>query len=176
MTEIESKVVLRRAEPGDGSLIAAIQLASWRATYGLLNPAMVESFDLARTAHNWAEAALEPTRRLRLAEYQATAIGYAFSGPAQDGASGELDAIYLLPTAHGLGAGRLLAQDALTGLAQAGFGECIAWVAQQNTHAHGFYEHLGFRLDGGRDVWRGLPVIRYRRGTGKPDAAERFLS
>ena len=146
-------------------MIARIQLASWRATYGQLNPAMVDGLDLERTTENWAQAAVDTTHRLRLAEYDGTTVGYAFSGSASGEADGvgELDAIYLLPSAQGLGAGRLLVEDALTGLADAGNAECVLWVADQNINARGFYQHLGFRPDTGRDVWRGLPVVRYRR-------------
>jgi GNAT superfamily N-acetyltransferase len=157
--------MLRPAETADGSVIARIQRAAWSATYGHLNPAMVDGLDLERTAENWARAAVDVTRRLRLAEYDGTTVGYAFSGPADGEADGvgELDAVYLLPSAQGLGVGRLLVEDALTGLADAGHAVCVLWVASQNAHARGFYQHLGFRPDAGRDVWRGLPVLRYRR-------------
>jgi ribosomal protein S18 acetylase RimI-like enzyme len=159
------EVILRPAEAADGGVIARIQLAAWRATYGHLNPAMVDGLDLERTTENWARAAVDATHRLRLAEYDGTRVGYAFSGSADGEADGvgELDAVYLLPSAQGLGVGRLLVEDALTGLADAGYAECVLWVADQNTHARGFYQHLGFRPDTGRDIWRGLPVVRYRR-------------
>jgi hypothetical protein len=55
-----------------------------------------------------------------------------------------------------VGVGRLLVEDALSALAGAGYADCLLWVANQNAHARGFYQHLGFRSDGGRDVWRGL--------------------
>ena len=155
----------RPAEVADGGVIARVQLAAWRATYGQLNPAMVDGLDLDRTTDNWARAAVDPTRRLRLAWCDGTAVGYAVSGPADgevDGV-GELDAVYLLPSARALGVGRLLVEDALAGLAEVGFVECVLWMVDQNTHARGFYRHLGFRRDGGRDVWCGLPVVRYRR-------------
>ena len=159
------EIMLRPAEPADGGVIARVQLAAWRATYGDLNPAMVDGLDLERTTDNWARAAIDLTHRLQLAECDDTTVGYAFSGPADGQADsvGELDAVYLLPSAQGLGVGRLLVEDALSGLAGAGFAECLLWVADQNAHARGFYQHLGFRTDGGRDVWRGLPVVRYRR-------------
>ncbi|MBV1849321.1 GNAT family N-acetyltransferase [Catellatospora tritici] len=162
-----SGIVLRAAGAGDGGVIAAVQQAAWRATYGSLNPALVDGLDLVRTADNWARAAAEPTRRLRLAQCGATVVGYALSGQAESEPAGvgELDAVYLLPTAHGLGAGRLLVEDALAGLAGLGCGECVAWVVEANTHARGFYEHLGFRFDGGRDTWRGLDTVRYRVST-----------
>jgi GNAT superfamily N-acetyltransferase len=159
------EITLRPAEIADGGVIARVQLAAWRATYGQLNPAMVDGLDLDRTRDNWARAAVDPTHRLRLAQCDGTTVGYAFSGPADGGADdvGELHAVYLVPSAQGLGVGRLLVEDALTGLAEVGFVECVLWVADQNAHATGFYRHLGFRHDGGRDVWRGLPVVRYRR-------------
>lgn len=157
--------ILRPAAPADGVVIARIQLAAWKATYGHLNPTMVDNLDLERTADNWARAAVDPTRRLRLAMYDESAVGYALSGPAEGLADsvGELDAVYLVPPAHGLGIGRLLVEDALTALAEAGHTECILWVADQNAHARAFYQHLGFDFDNGNDVWRGLPVLRYRR-------------
>jgi ribosomal protein S18 acetylase RimI-like enzyme len=159
------EILLRAAEVADAHVIARIQLASWRATYGHLNPAMVDGLDLERTAGNWARAAVDATRRLRLAEYAGTTVGYAFSGPADGEADGigELDAVYLLPSAQGRGAGRLLVEEAMTGLADAGYTECILWVAEQNARARGFYQRLDFRPDPGSDVWRGLPVVRYRR-------------
>jgi ribosomal protein S18 acetylase RimI-like enzyme len=164
------EITLRRAEPADGGAIARIQLAAWRATYGRLNPAMVDGLDLERTADNWARAAVDPARRLRLAERDGTPVGYALSGPA-DGAPptvGELDAVYLLPSVQGLGIGRLLVEDAVSGLSEAGYSECVLWVADHNTQARGFYRHLGFAPDDGRDVWRGLPVVRYRRSLSAP--------
>jgi hypothetical protein len=42
------EILLRAAEAADGGAIASIQLAAWRATYGHLNPAMVDGLDLAR--------------------------------------------------------------------------------------------------------------------------------
>jgi ribosomal protein S18 acetylase RimI-like enzyme len=159
-------IVLRPAEPADGGLIARIQLEAWTATYGPFAPALIDGFDLARTSENWARAATVETLRLRLAVDDGSVIGYALSGPPEqeepDG-TGVIFAVYLLPSAQGLGAGRLLVEDALAGLAGAGFTECILWVAEQNPHAIGFYEHLGFRADGGRDEWRGVRTVRYRR-------------
>src|SRR6266545_737539 len=134
------ELMLRPAEAADGVVIARIQLAAWRATYGDLNPAMVDGLDLERTADNWAQTANCATHRLQLVQCDGTTVGYAFSGPADGEADsvGELDAVYLLPSAQGLGAGRLLVEDALTGLAEAGFAECLLWVAEQNAHARGF--------------------------------------
>ncbi|MDI1461509.1 GNAT family N-acetyltransferase [Catellatospora sp. KI3] len=160
-------IMLRAAGADDGPAIAAVQQTAWRATYGDLNPAMVDGLDPARTADNWARAAADPARRLRLAERDAKVVGYALSGPAESEPPGvgELDAVYLLPAAHGLGAGRLLVEDALTSLAGLGCDECVAWVVAANTRARGFYEHVGFRPDGGRGIWRGLNTVRYRAST-----------
>jgi GNAT superfamily N-acetyltransferase len=134
------EIVLRPAVAADGGAIARVQLAAWRATYGHLNPAMVGNLDLERTAGNWARAATDPGHRLQVAELDDTMIGYAFSGPAEGQADhvGELDAVYLLPSAQGLGVGRLLVEDALYALAASGHTECLLWVADDNAHARGF--------------------------------------
>jgi GNAT superfamily N-acetyltransferase len=159
------EVVLRSAERADGGEIARVQLAAWRATYGHLNPAMVDAFDIESTAANWARAALDPAHRLQVAVCGGSMVGYAASGPADGvpGSVGELHAVYLLPSAQGLGIGRRLVEDAMTWLAAAGYTRCLLWVADQNTHARGFYQHLGFLPGEDRDVWRGLPVVRYDR-------------
>ncbi|GIE29371.1 N-acetyltransferase [Actinoplanes italicus] len=169
------ETVLRPAGATDGGVIARIQLEAWRATYGHLNPAMVEGLDLDKTSENWARAATGTTHRIRVAVSDGTVIGYAVSGPPESEepeGTGVINAVYLLPSARGIGAGRLLVEDALAGLAASGCTACMLWVAEQNPHARGFYEHLGFRYDGGRDEWRGLPIVRYRR----PLAAERPLA
>jgi ribosomal protein S18 acetylase RimI-like enzyme len=171
------ETVLRPAAATDGGVIARIQLEAWRATYGHLAPALIDGFDLGRTSENWARAAAGTTHRLRLAVSDGTVIGYALSGPPEEDepeGTGVIFAVYLLPAAQGRGVGRLLVEDALTGLAESGFTECMLWVAEQNPHAIGFYEHLGFRHDGGRKQWRGLPVVRYRRAvTAERPAAPR---
>ena len=161
-------VTLRLATPSDAGAIARIQLETWRATYSHLNPSLADGFDLERTASNWAKAAVDPAHRLRLADHDGAPVGYAASGAIEGdeaGGAGELHAVYVLPDAHGLGAGRLLVEDALFGLAQMGYAECVLWVAEQNEAAQGFYRHLGFHADDARDVWRGLPVVRYRVDT-----------
>jgi ribosomal protein S18 acetylase RimI-like enzyme len=158
------KIVLRTADAADGRAIARIQFEAWRATYAHLNSSIVDRFDLDRTADNWAGATVDSTLRVRLADLDDTTVGYALSGPTDppEEGIGAIDAVYVLSSAHGSGVGRLLVEDALTALARSGYAECVLWVADQNAHARGFYEHLGFRDDGGRDTWHDLPVLRYR--------------
>ena len=154
-----SGIVLRPARAADGPVIASVQLAAWRVTYAPLNPVMVRSFDTARTAANWAEAAADPARRVRIAERDGVPVGFA------DSDGGDLDALYVMPEVHGQGVGLLLVEDALGWMAAAGFDVCTVWVAERNTAACAFYRHLGFRDDGGRDGWRGLRIARHRRAT-----------
>ncbi|MBB5868635.1 ribosomal protein S18 acetylase RimI-like enzyme [Allocatelliglobosispora scoriae] len=154
---------LRVAEAADGEAIASIQLVSWEATYGHLNRAMVDGLDLVRTAANWARVAEDPAFRIGLVESGGVPIGCCLSGPAETGPEGELHAVYVLPAAQRLGAGRLLVTDGLAFLAAAGYAECVLWVVDANTNAQGFYRHLGFLAESARDTWRGLPVTRYRR-------------
>lgn len=157
-------LTVRLATPSDGPAIAAVQLATWRATYREWIPEVVASLDPARTAGNWARAARTPGQRVVVADRDGRIVGYAHSGPPDgdvgDPAEHELYALYVLPDAQGAGAGRRLVADALA----AAPGEWVVWSLERYGPARRFYERLGFRLDSGPTrLWRGLTEVRYRR-------------
>ncbi|MEV6522254.1 GNAT family N-acetyltransferase [Longispora sp. NPDC051575] len=159
---------VRAATPQDGPAIAAVQLDTWRATYGAWIPDVVAGLDPDRTADNWARAAVRPGQRVAVAADATGVLGYAWSGPAEeDPALGELHALYVRPAAQGCGAGRLLVADALVWLAAAGYPSCVVWALERHTPALRFYERLGFVPDGGPTrLWRGLTELRHTRPTG----------
>jgi ribosomal protein S18 acetylase RimI-like enzyme len=98
-------------------------------------------------------------------------VGFAHLCPARDDDAspevGEVTAIYLQPENWGRGAGRLLMDQALTALVEAGFSEAVLWVLDTNSRAQRFYRAGGWRADGTAKVddRRGFPLreIRYRR-------------
>src|SRR5437588_3947904 len=110
-------LIVRLATPSDGSAIAAVQFATWRATYQEWIPEVVASLDLTRTADNWARAARAAGQRVVVADRDGQIIGYAHSGPPDgdvgDPAEHELYALYVLPDAQGAGVGRRLVAEAL---------------------------------------------------------------
>jgi 2,7-dihydroxy-5-methyl-1-naphthoate 7-O-methyltransferase len=158
-------LIVRLATPSDASAIAAVQLATWRATYREWIPEVVASLDLARTAANWEQAARTVGQRVVVAERDGQIVGYAHSGPPDgdvgDAAEHELYALYVRPDAQGAGVGRRLVADVLA----AAPGEWVVWSLERYEPARRFYERLGFRIDPGHTrSWRGLTEVRYRRG------------
>lgn len=152
---------VRPAVPADGAAIAAVQLATWRATYGEWIPDVVAALDLDRTAANWARAAVDPDQRVTVAERDGRVVGYAHSGPPDDAddVGRELHALYVLPEQQGGGVGRALVEDAF---AAAGEAAWVVWSLERYAPARAFYERLGFRPDPGRvRTWRGLAELRY---------------
>ena len=59
---------------------------------------------------------------------------------------GEVQALYVLQEAQGLGIGRKLMDAAMQALSA--YESIALWVLKGNEKAIGFYEHYGFRLDG----------------------------
>jgi GNAT superfamily N-acetyltransferase len=99
-------------------------------------------------------------------------IGFASVGPARDTDSdasrtGELAAIYLLPDAWGIGAGRALMEVAISRLNEYGYADATLWVLDSNERARRFYAAAGWTPDGttmvdDRDGYS-LSEVRYRR-------------
>ena len=99
-------------------------------------------------------------------------LGFVGYSPSRDGDAdparvGEIDAIYLLPSAWGKGVGRLLMDEALARLAEARFDRVTLWALDSNVRARRFYEAGGWLADGARkiDDSRGFPIaqVRYKR-------------
>jgi GNAT superfamily N-acetyltransferase len=165
-------MIVRTATQSDGPAIAAVQRATWRATYQEWLPEVVAALDLARTADNWARAATVAGQRVAVMEYGGRIVGYAHSGPPEDSADSadsELYALYVLPQAQGAGIGRRLLADAV---AAAPPGTWLVWALERYEPARRFYERQGFRIDPLRTrLWRGLTEVRYLRTPGSTPTA-----
>ena len=115
------------------------------------------------------EAAPERYHTL-VAEIGDVIVGFAGVGPrdfsTEETRVGELYAIYVLPEIHGRGVGRALMAETVSRLRGAGFGEAVLWVFADNPRTRRFYEHVGWRTDGGKkdEEWLGTtaPAVRYR--------------
>jgi GNAT superfamily N-acetyltransferase len=102
-----------------------------------------------------------------VAEQRGYALGFASLGRAtEDESIGELYAIYVLPDAWGVGAGRALMAETRVRLGGSGFEQAILWVFEDNPRARVFYELAGWHVDGGvkDEEWLGTLAreIRYR--------------
>jgi ribosomal protein S18 acetylase RimI-like enzyme len=181
--------VIRAARVADASQIAVVHVRSWQGAYrGLLPQAYLDGLDPAERVGRWerslAEAANDGGNGVLVADASGTLLGFAGYAPSRDGDAdparvGEIDAIYLLPSAWGKGLGRRLMGAALTRLAEAQFDRVTLWVLDSNVRARRFYEAGGWLADGARKIEesRGFPIaqVRYKRSL-KPSGTGPALS
>lgn len=169
-------VDIREAVAGDAEDIGRVRHASWQVAYSGLVPAdylaglSVDGFVLSARRMLADRAA----RRMvvLVAEVDGVVSGFASVGPSRDddeaeGSVGELYAIYLDPAVWRLGIGSRLQEVALERLREAGYTEATLWVLATNSASRAFYEHTGWRHDGGVSGFEAgaevLDETRYRR-------------
>lgn len=162
---------LRAARLDDATAIGLVHVRSWQATYaGHFPKQFLDALDPAQRADGWRRT-LGRTDRDRQADLVAdlggTVGGFASIGPSRDdGAAGEVYAIYLLPELWGQGLGRQLMTAALESLAGFDFDEATLWVLDGNDRARRFYE-AGGSADGANKIedGPGFPIaeVRYWR-------------
>lgn len=105
-----------------------------------------QPFPTDQTRQRWREFG----GHVRLAELAGRPVGFvAWQGQ-------ELDALYVLPEAAGLGVGSRLLDEAGR--------VSVLWVLEENHAGRQFYEHRGWRPDGASQVFiNGAAGLRYRR-------------
>jgi ribosomal protein S18 acetylase RimI-like enzyme len=175
-------MIIRPAKPEDGPAVAAVRVASWRATYrGIVPDSYLETMN-SNEAH-WCKVASgeEPGVGLCVCEADNLVVGFACYGAArapQFDFSGELYAVYFLPAMIGKGHGAAAMLEAASGLKSLGYSDMILWVIENNERARLFYESFGgtviansrqsFEIDG-TTIWevaygfRPLPEPRANR-------------
>ncbi len=145
---------IRRARPDDAGAIAAVHVAAWRWAYSDLFPAdRLAALDTGRRTKGWRRILEEQTAEVWVAT-NPHVIGFAAVGvgAGRDHVDGydELEAIYLLRSAQGVGVGRALMADVLADMRRRRVPGAFLWVAEGNALAHRFYERAGWRADGAR--------------------------
>ena len=167
-------MVIRRAEPSDGTSIGLVHVRTWQSAYrGLLPQPFLDGLDAHQRGDYWEHYLSEgtpPGEEVVVAEEEGTVVGFASVGPSRDedaNGEGEVWAIYLLADRWGQGIGKALMDAALDSLRQAGFTVATLWVLDTNERARRFYEAGAWVPDGAtkQDDRRGFPVteVRYRR-------------
>lgn len=139
---------LRPAEVADAAAIARVHVDVWRATYAaMLAPAdLALMVDRDRTDEWRARLARQAGDRGTIVATRAGAVvGFVSYGPARTAraaCTGELFALYVLPSAQGLGAGAALFRACAGALAAAGHRGMLLWVLRDNP-SRGFYRRMG---------------------------------
>ncbi|HET8625613.1 MAG TPA: GNAT family N-acetyltransferase [Gemmatimonadales bacterium] len=165
---------LRSARRTDAAAVAALHIASWRATYrGQLPDAFLDYQSLAERTAEWEARFGVPETHLLLVEDSETLLGFAAFGPSRDADADprvvwQLYNLHVLPERRGGGLGLPLFQAAADQGAREGRERLTLWVVEQNWPARRFYQRQGMHPDGatqlhqlGPDV--GLREVRYVR-------------
>jgi ribosomal protein S18 acetylase RimI-like enzyme len=176
LAPVESTVVVRQARVADAARIALVQVRSWQEAYrGHMPQDYLDGLDPERRARGWTRLLTErdPARSgILIAEAADDLLGFVSYCKSRDDdvdpvVVGEVEAIYLMPSAWGGGIGRRLMTGAAGGLAAAGFTQATLWVLEANDRARRFYAAVGWTADGTTKQVDslGFPIIevRYRR-------------
>ncbi|MFN8121250.1 MAG: GNAT family N-acetyltransferase [Thermoleophilia bacterium] len=171
-----SGTVVRAATREDAEGIARVQIDGWRFAYrGLVPRRLLDTMDLAERTARWEQLVagrhVIPGGRDLVAVRDGEVCGFACVGPVrqQDGyptdATGELYALYAAPRSVGTGVGRALMQEGVALLRGDGHAAAVLWVFRGNARARGFYERMGWDLEGADHAMDALaaPQVRYRR-------------
>lgn len=136
---------IRDMRPEDADGKGYVHYTSWQETYrGLIPDACL----VKRTLERCREAARRWPENTLVADLDGKIIGFACYGVCRDedlSGCGEVITLYVLKEFQGLGIGKKLMDAALNRLAS--YKTIALWVLKGNSHAIGFYEHIGFRFD-----------------------------
>ena len=141
-------MTLRSAQLADAPAIAAIHIASWRATYaGLVAQDFLEGLDLSAFTASWQHwLSPHPDHVILVAEdAQGSLLGFTGGGPVRDPLppfDAELYTRYLLPPAQRQGFGRRLFLTLADRLIAQGRQHLLLWSLRDNPSTP-FYQRLG---------------------------------
>lgn len=143
------------AGPSDAEDLARVHVAAWRETYrGVISDDWLGRMNEAAHSRRFARGLLHPGPRdvTLAAANRAGLVGYAAGGPSRSGHPGEaeIQTLYVLRRAQGMGLGARLLIDTTRALAAAGAGSLMISVLRENIRARGFYEYLGGIADSAR--------------------------
>ena len=117
----------------------------------ILPPSVIERLPFPE---RWSVAVRMPGTRsgVLVAELDGAVVGFAILRPSTDDDAtdeiGELDGLYVAPSAWGQGVGRGLLMATLDRLRGDAFTQATLWTAVENHRPRRIYEKGGWRLDG----------------------------
>jgi ribosomal protein S18 acetylase RimI-like enzyme len=163
-------VTLRRAVDADAATVGRIHVESWNVAYrGIMPDDVIARTDLAYRTAFWAERIADSEWPVFLVEENGDAVAFcqmiSTRDPDDDPTRvGHITSLHVLPHLRGRGYGRILIDHVFAEFQRRGFVEVTLWVLKENRDARRFYEHYGFRLDGGsrRYPRTSVPEVRYR--------------
>lgn len=174
-----AETILRAASPDDAGLLSKLDVAVWRASYdGILSREILDALD-RHPHHDSAFFASILDRGgvsewIWLVERSGEPVGFCHFGlcrAAGSGYGGEVERLYLVPSAQGLGLGTRIMGAAARRLVAERLTPIRTTVFEANARARRFYERLGAEEVGRQIAFedQGRPV--WERVYGWPDAA-----
>jgi ribosomal protein S18 acetylase RimI-like enzyme len=151
-------MLIRTATAADARKIACVHVETWRAAYrGQIPDAVLDRLDVQRRAAFWQERLMAAREDVFVTEDGGSITGFCDLIPSRDKdadsrTAAEIAAIYILPQHWRKGAGRALCDSALAEARKRGCKIVTLWVLASNNRARGFYEAMGFRLDGATKI------------------------
>ncbi len=135
--------MIRAATIADIQGIARVHVQSWRETYaGIVPQTYLDALSPESRGAQWRRT-LEVGNPVFVAEITDQIVGFVSCGATRDeGFDGEVYALYLLESQHGLGIGKALFEAALEALRSQGRQRVIVWVLADNP-TRTFYGRMG---------------------------------
>lgn len=154
------EVKIRKATADDAKGIARVHVDAWKSTYrGLVSDEYLDSLSYESREQMWAKVI--DSNKQTSEDFIIVAcdgneiVGFAAGGRSRDSADkfeGEIGAIYILEHYQRMGIGRRLMSAAVEHLFDAGIASMIIWVLRENNNAIRFYESLGGKLVGTKEM------------------------
>ena len=171
MARVIHPYVIIPAGPDDAGALARAHVTAWRQTYsGILPPLYLERLSFPIQARRWRRRLTDGAEATLLAEGPAGAVGYASAAWSRHAGAeheAEINTLYLIRDAQGVGLGRDLLIAAARVMAARGAASLVIGVLRDNVRARGFYERLGGLCEDGAGDWvagRTVATVDYRWG------------
>jgi ribosomal protein S18 acetylase RimI-like enzyme len=175
---------IRLATLDDAPGIARVHVDGWRHAYAHILPeAYLDALSYGAFESRW-RTAIEHEDIVLIAADGDQVLGFAVYGPnrfPEVDCDGELQAIYVHPSAHRRGIGKALLREAADRLCIDGYSSMVVFLFRDNHQAAEFYVGMGaefgdsgeYQVDGVyypdvSYIWRSLRDLRTRFASGKP--------
>lgn len=144
----EPSIAVRTALPEDAAVIARIRVETWRAAYrGLMPASVLAELDPAEAGDGLRKAMVAGKDDIRVLVGLNDDVICGFSiwnaHSEEPERTGEIRALYVLPSRQGLGLGKLLFQRVADDMKATGLTGLAVFALEANRPAHGFYRQLG---------------------------------
>ena len=144
-------VSVRPARAEDAERVARVQLATWRTAYAHLLPENALAVPEVQAAALWlgaVESPPTPRHRLLVALERDDLVGFAASGPEDDGAVVELLTLLVEPRWGRRGHGSRLVAASVDHWRGDGFRTAVTWAWERDPATRGFLDGSGWEPDG----------------------------